>query len=211
MKKVILIMCLVFGFNQISNAQVAFGLKGGVNYNSNSIEESVTDVFSGAKSKTGYHAGIWLRLKVPVLGLYIRPELVYTNLENEVLYYKATTGVGAIGGSITSQIPTTHSFQKIDIPVLFGKKFFGVGNIYIGPSFQYVLASDFSIDEITSVDSKGFTMGLQFGGGIELGKLGIDVRWERSFSGIESTLLGATDVNFDTRINQIIIGLSYRL
>jgi len=200
MKKVILILCLVFGFNQISNAQVAFGIKGGVNYNSNSIKESGTDVFSGAKSKTGYHAGVWLRLKVPVLGLYIRPEFVYTNLENEVYYQTAAK-------------TTTHSFQKIDIPVLFGKKFFGVGNIYIGPSFQYVLASDFNIEDIKNVESEGFTMGLQFGGGIELGKLGIDVRWERGFSGIESTLVSATgvDVNFDTRINQIIIGLSYRL
>tara|TARA_B100000795_G_scaffold127040_1_gene94718 strand:+ start:2200 stop:2802 length:603 start_codon:yes stop_codon:yes gene_type:complete len=200
MKKVILILCLVFGFSQISNAQVAFGIKGGVNYNSNSIKESGTDVFSGAKSKTGYHAGVWLRLKVPVLGLYIRPEFVYTNLENEVYYQTAAK-------------TTTHSFQKIDIPVLFGKKFFGVGNIYIGPSFQYVLASDFNIEDIKNVDSEGFTMGVQFGGGIELGKLGIDVRWERGFSGIESSLVSSTgvDVNFDTRINQIIIGLSYRL
>ena len=55
-------------------------------------------------------------------------------------------------------------------------------------------------------------MGLQFGGGVEFGKLGIDLRWERAFSGIESTFLaGAIERNFDTRINQIIIGLSYKL
>ena len=200
MKKVILIMCLAIGFSQISNAQIAFGVKGGLNYNSNSIKETSTDVFSGAKSKTGYHAGIWLRLKVPVLGLYLRPELVYTNLENEVFY--KTTGA-----------KTDYSFQKIDIPVLLGKKIFGIGNVYIGPSFQYILSSDFSINDITNVDADGFTVGLQFGGGVEIGKLGIDVRWERGFSGIESTFARTSglDVNFDTRINQIIIGLSYRL
>lgn len=192
-------MCLVLGFTQISNAQVAFGVKGGVNYNSNSIKEVQSDVFSGAKSKMGYHAGVWLRLKVPVLGLYVRPELVYTNLENEVFYE-------------FTQKTTSYSFQKIDIPILIGRKIFGIGNVYLGPSFQYILASDFEINDISSVDSKGFTMGLQFGGGVEFGNLGIDLRWERAFSNIESTFLsGAVEREFDTRINQIIIGLSYKL
>jgi len=200
MKKTILIMCLAFGFSQISNAQIAFGLKGGLNYNSNSIKETSIDLFSEAKSKTGYHAGIWLRFKLPIIGFYIRPELVYTNLENELIY------------NIESKT-TAYNFQKIDIPILLGKKIFGIGNVYIGPSFQYILASDFSISDIRSVDSDGFTMGLQFGGGVEFGKVGIDLRWERAFSGIESTLVDglSRNVSFDTRINQIIIGLSYRL
>lgn len=192
-------MVLAFGLSQAANAQINFGLKGGINYNSNSIKEVQTDVFDGAKSKTGYHAGIWLRFKIPVIGLYLRPELVYTNLENEVLYK-------------TSGNTTSYNFQKIDIPVLLGKKIFGIGNVYVGPSFQYILDSDFSFNDIPNVEADGFTVGLQFGGGIELGKIGIDVRWERAFSGIESTFIGnAGNVNFDTRINQIILGLSYRL
>ncbi|WP_159947677.1 porin family protein [Polaribacter septentrionalilitoris] len=199
MKKVILMMVLALGLSQAANAQINFGLKGGINYNSNSIKEVQTDVFDGAKSKTGYHAGIWLRFKIPVIGLYLRPELVYTSLENEVLYK-------------TSGNTTSYNFQKIDIPVLLGKKIFGIGNVYVGPSFQYILDSDFSFSDIPDVEADGFTVGLQFGGGIELGKIGIDVRWERAFSGIESTFIGnAGNVNFDTRINQIILGLSYRL
>ncbi|MFK8060985.1 MAG: porin family protein [Polaribacter sp.] len=199
MKKVILILCLAFGFSQISNSQIAFGVKGGINYNSNSIKNVSQDVFDGAKSKTGYHAGVWLRFKIPVIGFYLRPELVYTNLENEIRYK-------------TSGNTTSYNFQKIDIPVLLGKKIFGIGNVFIGPSFQYILDSDFGFSDIKDVKADGFTVGLQFGGGIELGKLGIDVRWERAFSGIESTFAGAVgDVNFDTRVNQIILGLSYRL
>ena len=199
MKKVILMLALAFGLSQAANAQINFGVKGGINYNSNSIKEVQTDVFDGAKSKTGYHAGIWLRFKIPVIGLYLRPELVYTSLENEVLYK-------------TSGNTTSYNFKKIDIPVLLGKKIFGIGNVYVGPSFQYILDSDFSFSDIPNVEADGFTVGLQFGGGIELGRLGIDVRWERAFSGIESTFIGtAGNVNFDTRINQIILGLSYRL
>ena len=194
-------MCLAFAFSQTSNSQIQFGVKGGINYNSNSIKDVSEDVFDNAKSKAGYHVGIWLRAKIPGIGFYIRPELVYTNLENEVLY-------------TTSSETTTYSFQKIDIPVLLGKKIFGIGNVYIGPSFQYILDSDFNISDIPDVKGDGFTVGLQFGGGVELGKLGIDVRWERGFSGIESTFLSNTtntNVEFDTRVNQIIISLSYRL
>jgi hypothetical protein len=202
MKKVLLIICLTFAFSQTSTAQIHFGVKGGINYNSESIIEVSQDVFKGAESKTGYHAGIWLRAKIPVIGLYIRPELVYTNLENSVIYDNG------IGGTKS----TTYSFQKIDIPVLLGKKIFGIGNVYIGPSFQYILDQDFSISDIPDVKGDGFSVGLQFGGGIELGKLGIDVRWERGFNDIESSFLeGATNIEFDTRVNQVIIGLSYRL
>lgn len=199
MKKAFLVFCLAVAFSQTTNAQLSFGVKGGLNYNSNSIKETGQDVFDGAKNKTGYHAGIWLRAKIPVLGLYIRPELVYTNLENEIRY--KTTGK-----------TTNYSFQKIDIPVLLGKKIFGIGNVYVGPSFQYILDSNFSFSDIPNVEADGFTVGLQFGGGIELGRLGVDVRWERGFNGVESTFLsGTTNVSFDTRVNQIIIGLSYRL
>jgi len=202
MKKVFLLICLIVACSQTSTAQIHFGIKGGVNYNSESIKEVTQDVFDGAKSKTGYHAGIWLRVKIPVIGLYIRPELVYTNLENSVSY---TNSIGEANSVI-------HRFQKIDIPVLLGKKIFGIGNVYIGPSFQYILNQDFNISDIQDIKGDGFTVGLQFGGGIEIGKLGIDVRWERSFNDIESTFLdNSTTIEFDTRVNQIIIGLSYRL
>lgn len=201
MKKILFIGLFLLGITFSSSAQVQFGIKGGLNYNSNSIKEVGQDVFDGAKSKTGYHAGIWLRFKIPVVGLYLRPELVYTNLENTVNYDN-----GLI------QKSTAFSFQKIDIPVLLGKKVLGIGNIYIGPSFQYVLDQGFSISDIPNVEGDGFTVGLQFGGGIELGRLGIDVRWERGFNDIESRFLdGTTNVRFDTRVNQIMVGLSYRL
>jgi hypothetical protein len=200
MKKVILTVCLIFAYTQISTAQILFGVKGGLNYNSNSVKEVGTDIFDGAESKTGYHAGIWLRVKIPVIGFYIRPELVYTNLKSEL----TLKGSGTIAN---------YDFQKIDVPVLFGKKIFGVGNIFVGPSFQYILDSEFDISDISGVETDNFSMGIQFGGGVELGKFGLDIRWERSFSGIESSFINnlGNSVDFDTRVNQIIIGLSYRL
>ena len=203
MKKVFLMMSLALACSQTSSAQLDFGVKAGLNYNSESIQSVSEDVFTGAESKTAYHAGVWLRFKLPIIGFYLRPEIVYTNLENELLY--------KIRETAPSQT-TSYNFQKIDIPVLIGKKFFGIGNVFAGPSFQYILNSDFSLNDISEVDTDGFSVGLQFGAGIELGNLGIDVRWERGLNTIESTFLNALSerVTFDTRVNQIIIGLSYK-
>lgn len=204
MRKLILSLCFIFVGMQFAKSQVQFGIKGGVNYNSDSFSEVKDDVFAGAESKTGYHAGIWLRAKVPFLGIYVRPELVYTSLKSE-LTAKADANLKA-----------TYEFNKIDIPVLLGKKVFKVGNIFAGPSFQYILDGDFNIletpNEILNTEANGFTIGLVAGAGVELGKIGLDVRWERSFNDVESTLItdSVGNINFDTRVNQIIVGLSYR-
>ncbi|MGJ8743193.1 porin family protein [Polaribacter sp.] len=202
MKKVIVAIFLVCGLCQTSNAQTEFGIKAGVNYNSNSIEDVQTDVFSGAKGKTGYHAGLWLRLNIPGSSLFVKPELVYTSLENEVVFTP--------GGTTAKN--TNYSFQKIDVPVLLGSKVLKIANIFIGPSFQYILDSDFDISDFKDVESEGFTVGVQMGAGVAFGKFGIDIRWERGLSDSESTFFdGTTDRAFDTRVNQIIIGLSLQL
>lgn len=211
MRKVILVVCFVFGATQLANAQLDFGIKAGVNYNTESIKgikDAETKLFK-SKGKLGYHAGIWLRAKVPVLGLYVRPEVVYTALNSEV-------EAKFIGVTLAK---ADYGFQKIDVPVLIGKKFAKIIYLHAGPSFQYVLNGDFKFNEdaynnfVKEVDVKGFSVGLQFGGGIELGSLGIDVRWERGLSDIETKLVSSAGTNspkFDTRVNQIIFGLSYK-
>lgn len=205
MKKAILIIFLFVGGIQLAQSQLQGGIKAGINYNSDSFTDVKNDVvLNGAKSKTGFHAGAWLRIKIPSSGLYIRPELVYTQLSNEVSY--------SPNGTISAKM-TTYDFQKIDVPVLLGLNFLKVGHIFAGPSFQYILDSDFDIEELKQVSSDGFSVGLQFGAGVELGKLGIDVRWERALSDTETEFVDSTNVgnvNFDTRVNQIIFGLSYR-
>ncbi|WP_369048994.1 porin family protein [Tenacibaculum sp. UWU-22] len=204
MKKLILVCFLLVGVNQMSFGQLQGGIKAGINYNSDSFQDVKNDVFSGAKSKTGYHVGVWLRGKLPLIGLYIRPELVYTQLKNEVVYTPE-------GESNSSK--TTYDFKKIDLPILLGTKIFGIGNIFAGPSFQYILKSDFDFNDLKELNSDGFSLGLQFGAGIEFGKVGLDLRWERALSDTETKFVDNNtqgNVNFDTRVNQIILGLSLK-
>lgn len=203
MKKLLVSLCFIFFAFQAIQAQVQFGIKGGVNYNSDSFENVVDDVFSGAKSKTGFHLGIWTRFKIPVIGIQLRPELMYTKLRNQVTYTAKGT---------TTTTKTNYDFKKIDIPVLIEKNIFRTGRIFAGPSFQFVTGADFE-KSLNKVKLTDFTMGLQLGAGIEFSKIGIDVRWERSLGSLESTFIDVVtneNVNFDTRINQIIVGLSYK-
>jgi hypothetical protein len=201
MRKVILILCVTFAFSQTLTAQKAFGIKGGVNYNNNgdaTFSSTGDDVIQGAESKSGFHAGLWFRGKVPIIGLYIRPELVYTQVKSEYMESESNS--------------SNYEFSKIDVPILLGKNFLGFATAFIGPSFQYILNDDFEFSEVTTDDFDKFSVGLQMGLGIEFGSLGIDVRWERGLSETEANFSQEnTDFTIDNRTNQIIFGLSYQL
>ncbi|SDS03934.1 Outer membrane protein beta-barrel domain-containing protein [Polaribacter sp. KT25b] len=200
MKKIILIMFLTFAISETTNAQIDFGIKGGVNYNNNgdaTFSTAGNDIIDGAESKSGYHAGIWFRGKLPIIGLYLRPEIVYTQIKSEYLY---------------KSLSTDYDFKKLDVPVLLGKKVLGFGNIFIGPSFQYILEDEFKFSTLSTDDFDKFSVGLQMGFGVEFGSLGIDVRWERGLSNTEANFVDSnTNVNIDNRTNQIIFGVSIKL
>lgn len=200
MKKVILVVFLALGLSQISNAQINFGIKGGVNYNNNgdaTLSSTGNDIIDGAESKSGFHAGVWFRGKLPILGLYLRPEIVYTQVKSEYTYKSAATD---------------YDFKKLDVPVLLGKKVLGFGNVFIGPSFQYIIEDDFSFSDLSSDDFDKFSVGMQMGFGVEFGKVGLDVRWERGLSDSEARFTdNNTNITVDNRTNQIIFGLSLQL
>jgi hypothetical protein len=200
MKKILLVFVLAFGLSQTSSAQIDFGIKAGLNYNNNgedSFKNARNDIVDGASAKTGFHGGLWFRGKIPLLGLYIRPEIVYTQVKTE---FEQQSG------------SEDYSFKKIDVPVLIGKRFLGFANAFIGPSFQYILDDEISFDNLNSDEFDKFSVGLQLGAGVEFGKLGIDVRWERGFSDNEASFVsGADNFTIDNRVNQIIFGVSLEL
>jgi len=103
--------------------------------------------------------------------------------------------------------------QKLDAPLLVGIKVLGPVSVFAGPSFQYILDSEF--DGITINDVKNdFSVGLNFGIGVNLNKLGIDLRYERGFSDNEATFIGNNGIDtgrLDTRPDQLILSLSLLL
>ena len=75
MKKTLIVLCvMLFSVFQMK-AQSGFGIKGGLSYNSMSDIE-FADWKGSLNRKTGFHAGILYKIKLPA-GLALQPELLY--------------------------------------------------------------------------------------------------------------------------------------
>lgn len=99
------------------------------------------------------------------------------------------------------------------MPVLIGVKLIGPLSVFAGPAFQYVLDNDFQGLKYENIEND-FTIGLNLGASLELGRLGIDVRYERGFNQNEVEFSGVgpnVTYRLDSRPEQIIFGLSYQL
>ncbi len=194
MKKTLLVVVAIlasYGLHAQSGS--GFGLKAGVNYNGNGdYFDSVENAFENPDRNAGFHVGVYGKLGNRI---YVRPELVYTS-----------TSSGYDEGDL--------KIQKLDVPVLVGTKIIGPLHAFIGPSFQYILNSKF--DDVTIDDIENdFTVGFNLGAGVNLGKFGIDLRYERGFTDNEINFINSNIVNVndrvDTRPDQLILSFSLKM
>jgi len=180
-----------------------FGIKAGLNYNQNGdlsfrqVQTAGEDLIAGSDGKVGFHVGFFGKLDFPKI--YLKPELVYTKTKSSY----------DVDGTTND-----YDISKIDLPVLLGYKIIGPLHIFAGPSFQYTLNNDLKGLEVEDVKND-FTVGLNVGVGVNLGNIGLDVRYERGFSENEAAFIGnnIADISgrVDSRPSQIIFGLSLKL
>lgn len=195
MKKTILtaVIALISGI-AFAQSGSGFGIKGGLNYGANGdYFKSAGQAIENPDSNVGYHLGVFGKLGNTI---YFRPELVYTKTKSD---YENNS----------------LDMSKLDAPLLIGFKVIGPLNVFAGPSLQYILDTDF--DGVTLGDVENdFTVGLNIGAGLNLGKLGVDLRYERGFSENEVSIIdanggGAIVGRVDTRPDQLILSLSLKL
>jgi len=194
-KKVYLSVIFVLAMFSTSIAQngSGFGIKGGVNYNANGdYFNAISNTSEDPTRAIGYHVGIFGKIGDKI---YLKPELIYTKTKSE---YDAGD----------------FNLQRIDAPVLIGLKVLGPVSVFAGPAFQYILDSDFENARIGNLEND-FTIGLNFGVGLNFNSIGIDLRYERGFSDNETTiLLNNSTINIDrldARAEQLIISLSVKI
>ena len=193
LKKSVFVAAIVVCTSFSLSAQIAssFGLKGGLNYSANGdYFESIGENAQNPERNIGYHVGVFAKLGNK---LYFRPELVYTATKSD---YDSDV----------------FSVKKIDVPVLVGLKVIGPLSVFAGPSFQYILDTEFDGINIDKLEND-FSVGLNFGIGVNLNKIGIDLRYERGFNDNEATFinnnLGAGVVRrIAPRPDQLILSLS---
>lgn len=196
MKKTLLVavFCLV-GISVFAQNKSGFGIKAGLNYNGNgNYFETVGDVANEPDRNIGYHAGIFGKIK---LGrIYIRPELIYTQTKSDY-------------------DDSSFDMSKLDAPVLVGFKIIGPVHLFVGPDFQYILNSEFEGISINEIDND-FSVGIHFGVGVTLGKLGVDIRYEKGFTEneahfVNTNITSLPNSRLDTRTEQLILSLSLKL
>ena len=194
MRKLILLVALTttctLAFAQNGSS---FGIKGGLNYNANGdYFESISSNAKNPERNIGYHLGFFGKIGDKV---YFRPELVYTATKSD---YDSDD----------------FKMKKLDAPMLVGFRVLGPLNVFGGPSFQYILDSDFDGISINDIEND-FSVGLNFGIGFELEKIGIDLRYERGFNSNEASFinnnLNGVSSRLDTRPDQLILSLSVKL
>ena len=202
MKKLLFIGLLITGAIGMNAQNAEFGLKGGLNYGATgdyeSAQEGAEDFAAtfeeGGKNKTGFHAGVFAKFEV--VGIFLRPELMYTELNTEYSTFD-------------------YKVQKIDAPVLLGLNVLGPLNIKAGPSFQYILNNEVENSSLSIGDVEDeISVGYQLGAGLDLGRLEFDVRYEGAFNDNTAFGLGETaqeNFSIDSRPSQWILSLSYTL
>ncbi|WP_373519434.1 outer membrane beta-barrel protein [Pricia sp.] len=185
-------MCSLAAFSQSDSG---FGIKAGLNYSANGdYFESIGAAAREPDRNVGYHIGIYG--KFGVSRIYVRPELIYTKTKSDYNGDK-------------------FDVSKLDLPVLVGVKIIGPLHVFAGPAFQYILDTEFDGIGINDIEND-FTVGANLGAGVNLGRLGIDIRYERGFSNNEASFINTniTEVGpsrVDARPDQLIVSLSLKL
>ena len=206
MKKVFLLLIVISLF-ATANAQIKFGVKGGISSSTIKMDDIITVTqgveeysLEGIKTASvGFHAGLMTR--VTFFGVFIQPEL----------YFSSTGGKVEVTDLITQDVSIkTMEFKKLDIPVLVGFKF-GPARVNAGPVASIIIYSKADLIDEAGYEEKfkGASFGYQAGVGLDLLKtISLDIRYEGNLSKLgDGVNIGGNDFEFDSRNPQFIFSL----
>lgn len=199
MKRIILFFFLfVLGYSV--HAQILPKLEAGVKAGLN-LSKLNTENFLDSENKAGYYGGLWLR--VGVAGLHFQPELIYSNKKTNLVNNK------------TKELNEV-TYKSLDVPLLIGTKIGAVGiglRLNTGPLFSFKIAEDQNFNQAASsvigmsstmFNAKNANMAWQFGTGLDLKSLSIDLRYELGLSKLNKSGYP------DAKLNLFQFGLGYK-
>ena len=217
MKKLFITIALVSCSLSISAQSFSWGPKIGIAVPSIKVSD-VQDVNSGAQAlslledvngKVSGHIGVFARISL--LGFYIQPELLVSSSKSEVSFNIPTDNFNL--ESVMGEV----KLNKLDIPVLIGKRFLKVLRVNAGPVFTLPLNEDISFKNLTTniedvkTNYKSATIGAQIGAGLDLTFLTVDVRYELALQSLsEGISIGNSEFAADQRVNQFLIAIGVK-
>jgi hypothetical protein len=165
MKKYLLSVALLIAVCISAKAQFSLGIKGGVNFS-----QINTDNFNES-TRTGYQAGVFARIGN---AWYLQPEL----------YLSSTGGkFSTTDDNFRAQV----NFTNLSVPLLLGHSFGSKDlnfRLMAGPVYTYALSKSESFSDNVNGAIADFghynnsTLGFQAGGGVDIGPITADLRYE---------------------------------
>jgi hypothetical protein len=152
----------------------------------------------------GYQFGVFARAKF--LGLYVQPELLFNS--NKATYKVAHI----VAGTTAIDSIRTESYNRLDIPIMIGYQLMKTVRVNAGPIAHINIGSTSELTNTAGYTAKfnTATWGYQAGVGFDLGKLGIDLRYEGNFTNFGDHLtFGGKDYAFDKKPSRLIATLAY--
>lgn len=177
MKKLFTLLLGILIISTSSFSQTRFGVKGGLNFmNASNI---TTDVNSTWKSQTGYQLGIALQFKIPVIGLAIQPELLYSTVES--------VDPALSTNSIKLDYVTLPVNFELGVDMLVFRPF-----IVASPFISYAIQKGARLEDQPWDDINRFDYGIGLGAGVDLWKLQIMGKYNWGLGKLQSA-----DANWD--------------
>lgn len=172
--------------------QISVGIKGGANLTALPTQDRFD-----AEGRTGYLVGVWTR--VGVVGWFIQPELYFSS--KNAKFIDKNTGA-----------ENKFRVNGLDLPILVGRRFGDnglYGRINTGPVLSFATRNKQTQDgpynpAMLKIKSQGLQW--QFGGGIDISRLSIDLRYELGLNKIKNG-----NESSNTRFNNFNVALAYRI
>ena len=179
---------------------VDFGLKAGLVFNA---DKGAVKAFNGVidekgKGSVGFQGGAMVRIKAG--GIYVQPELLYTSFKNE---FKENGGNAEITKS------------RLDLPINVGKTFaMGLIQVQTGPVFSLNFEDNIDADGMNFPDADErdeIGLGWQFGTGVKIKGLNIDLRYEFGLNKniTKYNIAGAGEFQTENRTNMLNLSVGY--
>ena len=206
MKK--LFIPVMLGAAAFAHAQVSLGVRANALFNTSSsrwsdISSTAQGALNNPKDVAGFNVGLSAKIKLPIVSLFVMPEIYYTNFKSKATYVEAN------GNSVELSAKS----NRLDIPVMVGFDVIGPLSVFTGPVFSTNLSNNDTFQNFKEDTSKNFSVGYQFGANVKISKLIVNARYEGSFSKDQRKFINnvtGNGVNYDNRPSLFMVGLGYQ-
>ena len=215
MKKLFLSTLLLALCFDVSAQSFSWGAKVNVGSPNLKIKDIQTDdniakLLDDTDAVLTYQLGVFTRFMFA--GIYVQPEAMFSSSKTEMKFENIFDE-----NNISNNVVGEMKLNKLDVPVMIGKRFMKILRINAGPVFSYILSQNIgqsgtkeAWNEINA-EYKNATVGLQYGIGVDIAMINIDLRVEKGFQAISENLtIGETNFAADQRLEQIMLSVGMK-